>query len=52
MVPLPVSRWPKPSQSSIRVTPSADVGTSTVALCSESTVAVVWIQSANRLPVE
>jgi hypothetical protein len=39
--PVPVSRWPKPSQSSSRLTPSADAGTSTEALRAPSIVAVV-----------
>lgn len=50
-VPLAVSAWPKPSQSSSTCTPEALRGTSTSVGLPSSSSAATLIQSANSEPV-
>jgi hypothetical protein len=50
--PLAVRRWPIPSQSSSRTTPSRSTGTTAETVVASGRRAPTTIQSRHRLPVE
>ncbi len=52
VVPDPVTRWPKPVQSSTTVMPGVSRGTKASVLRPSSSLATTAIQCANSTPVE